>query len=185
MEFQSTDKMIENYLLETVKAVGVLFKEGLYGHSLIVIYSAIDTCGLLDAPPSQDSATGGSFKAWVKKYMLDYPGIEFNEVDLWGARCSVLHTFTSESNLSKTGRARELLYYTGDKEQEHVRHLIKFVRNHEDGKHLPVHYDELCEAFLAALKSFVFELVENCNSSEAYEARLRKVLQTHPNGPVT
>ena len=181
----STYQMIEGYFLDTTKAVGTLFREELYGHSLIVIYSTIDTCGLLNAPPSQVSATGASFKVWVKKYFLDCPGIDFNEIDLWAARCSVLHTFTSESDLSKSGQAREFMYYTGDKSQEHVKHLIAFAENHECGKHLPVHYGDLCEAFLEAIGSFALELNDKCTSSQAHNARLRKILQMHPYGPST
>ncbi len=179
----SIEKMIEGYFFATTKAVGTLFKENLLGHSLILIYSTIDTCGLLDAPPSQTSASGASFKAWVKKYLLSYPEIEFNEVDLWAARCAVLHTFTSESDLSKSGSARELQYYTGDKSAPHIQRFINFTRNHESGKHLPVHYGDLCEGFFQAIKAFVPDLADNCTSSQPHEDRLRKILQIHKNDP--
>jgi len=184
MNSLTTQQLIEGYFLATTKAVGTLFREELYGHSLIIIYSTIDTCGLLDAPPSQSSATGSSFKAWVKKYLLTDPGIEFNEVDLWAARCSVLHTFTSESDLSKSGQARELQYYSGDKSAAHVQQFITFTKRHEGGKHLPVHYGDLCEAFFQAIKSFVSDLDANCTSSQQYNDRLCKIMQVHPYGPV-
>ena len=183
MESLTTQQMIEGYFLATVKAVGTLFREELYGHSLIVIYSTIDTCGLLGAPPRQKVATGGSFKAWVKKYLLNRPGIEFNETDLWSARCAVLHTFTSESDLSNSGQARQLLYYSGDKSQSHVQHLVAFTNTYQGGTHLPVHYGDLCEAFFQALKAFVPDLDANCTSSHAHNERLRKILQVHPYGP--
>ena len=183
MSSQAIDQMVEGYFLATTKAIGTLFKEDLLPHSLVIIYSTIDTCGLLDAPPQQAAATGASFKAWVKKYVLTYPGLEFNEVDLWGARCAVLHTFTSESDLSNAGKARELQYYTGDKSAPHIQQFISFTKNHEDGKHLPVHYGDLAEAVFAGMKAFVPDLAASCKTSTAHLARLRKVIQTHLHEP--
>ena len=171
--------MMEGYFLAATKAVGTLFREQLPAHTLVIIYSTIDTCGLLDAPAGQNSATGASFKAWVKKYMLNFPGIEFTEVDLWAARCAVLHTFTSESDLSKSGAARQLQYYTGEKTSPHIQHLISITKSHENGSHLPVHFGDLCESFFQGLKSFFKDFEAICLTSSAHQERLRKVLQTH------
>ncbi len=183
MDSFATEKMIEGYFLATTRAVGTLFHEELYGHILVIIYSTIDTCGLLDAPPSQTSASGASFKAWVKKYMLKHAEIEFNEIDLWGARCAILHTFTSESDLSKAGKARELLYYSGDKSSAHTQQLISFAEKYEGGKYMPVHYGDLCDAFFQAIKEFAFDLDTQCGSNSAYNDRLRKIMQVHAYGP--
>lgn len=182
MEASKTEKMIEGYFLSTTKAVGTLFQAGLVGQVLIQIYAAIDTCGLLDAPPAETKATGATFQAWVKKYMLSFPDTEFNEVDLWAARCAVLHTFTSESELSRSGRARQLHYYTGDKSQPHIQHLISFTKALDGGSHLPVHYGDLCEAFFQGFKAFAPDLLAKCAPSSAEEQRLRNILQIHPLG---
>jgi len=37
---------------------------------LVLIYSGIDTLGLLAAAPEIDDATGETFKGWCKKYLL-------------------------------------------------------------------------------------------------------------------
>jgi len=177
--------MLEGYFLATTKAVGTLFREVLYGHTLVVVFSAIDTCGLLDAPPSQDEATGDSFKTWVKKYLLGRPGIDFNEIDLWAARCAVLHTFTSESKLSKGGQARELQYYSGDKASSHIQQFISFTKSYDGGKHLSVHFGDFCEAFFQAMKQFVPVLDSNCASNQTYNNRLRKIMQVHSVGPAS
>ena len=175
--------MIEGYFLATTKAIGTLFREDLLPHSLVIIYSTIDTCGLLDAPSQQTEATGASFKAWVKKYVLTSAGLEFNEVDLWGARCGVLHTFTSESDLSNNGKARQLQYFTGDKSAPHIQQFISFTKSHEGGKHLAVHYGDLADAVFAGLKAFVPDLAASCQTSPAHLARLRKVIQSHLHVP--
>lgn len=179
MSSQTIYQMIEGYFLATTKAIGVLFREDLLPHSLVIIYSTIDTCGLLAAPPQQTAATGASFKEWVKKYVLTYPGLEFNEVDLWAARCGVLHTFTSDSDLANAGKAKQLQYYTGEKAAPHIQHFISFTKNHEGGKHLPVHYGDLAEAVFSGMKAFIPDLAASCQASPDCLSRLRKVIQTH------
>jgi len=182
---QSIDEMIESYFMATTTAVGVLFREQLLGHTLIVVYATIDACGLLDAPAGQDEATGASFKAWVKNYLLCYPGLECNEVDLWAARCATLHTFRSSSKLSGTGAARELQCYTGDKSAPHIQQFIAFTKAHDGGKHLPVHYGDLLEAFFQGIKAFVPDLSAACAASQVHAERMRKLVQTHHHEPAS
>lgn len=59
---QSAEDLIEKFCLNTVSATSLLYKSGLYGQMLVIIYSSIDLMGLLDAPPTQASASGDSFK---------------------------------------------------------------------------------------------------------------------------
>lgn len=180
-DMASTEEMISGYFKASVDAVAALFEKELYGHVLVLLFSTIDTMGLLDAPPQQVSASGESFKNWVKKYVLTDPSIEFNKVDLWGARCAVLHTFTSESDLSRKGQARQLYYYSGDKDAEHNRRFVAFAKSHEGGAHLAVHFGDICQSFFHAMKKFVYDLDANCINDQVYVERLRKVLQVHPN----
>lgn len=173
-------EMLSGYFLATVEAVGTLYGKRLYGHALILNHSTIDVLGLLDAPPDQVSATGASYMAWAKKYFLPQGNFAFDEVALWGSRCAVLHTFTSESKLSREGKARELQFFSGDKASEASRRFVEFARTADDGRHVAVHWQEFCDAFFAALKAFVPVLEANCTTNLAHANRLRKVLQVHP-----
>jgi len=69
---------------------------GLPEAGLVLIYSGIDTLGLLAAAPEIEDATGETFKGWCKKYLLarlqSIDGKPLEAVDLWAARCGVLHT---------------------------------------------------------------------------------------------
>jgi hypothetical protein len=176
----TTDQMINGYFQATVEAVGALYEKGLYGHVLIVVYSTIDTLGLLDAPPSQTTASGDTFRNWTRKYLLTEPSIEFTDTDLWAARCGVLHTFSSISNLSNSGAAKELQYYCGDKSTDAAQKFVTVTKSIQGGKHLPVHYQDLLDAFFSAIKKFVYDLHNNCTTDAAYNTRLRNVLQVHP-----
>ena len=135
--------------------------------------------GLLDAPTGQSSATRETFKLWVRKYLLSYPGLEFDEVDLYAARCAVLHTHTSKSALSSSGHARELQYYSGDRGSEGALRFVSLTISMQNGIHLPIHLEDLLLAFLDALNKFAIDLDTKCNSDSACGNRLRGILQLH------
>jgi hypothetical protein len=174
---QDADFLIEKFLNNTLDAISLLYKNNLIGQMLVVVYSAIDSMGLLDAQPHQTSATGESFKNWVIKYILPHGHFDFNEVDFWAARCSVLHTFTSESDLSSKGRARQIQYYAGSKETEMAKAFVTATKEIDNGAHVPAHIEETYIAFLKGIKQFSVDLSNNCKTDPAYETRLRKILQ--------
>ena len=109
--------------------------------------------------------------------MLTDARINFNEVDFWSARCAVLHTFTSQSDLSNCGKARELQYYSGPKDSLQAKAFVATTPLIDGGKHLPVHIEDTLLVFLDALKKVPFDLSANCKADPAYEKRLRNVLQ--------
>lgn len=82
--------------------------------SLILIYSGIDTFGLLAAPPVALDATGDTCKQWCEKYILprihSVEGKSVTAVDLSAARCGVLHTSTPVSKLEREGKANQFWY---------------------------------------------------------------------------
>jgi hypothetical protein len=50
------------------------------------------------------------FKRWVETYLLPLTTWKCTAVDLYGARCAVVHTFTPDSDLSKRGAAKVIYY---------------------------------------------------------------------------
>lgn len=175
----TVDSMVQGFFVSTSKAIALLYSNGLYGHLLVVMYSAIDTMGLLDAPPGQVDATGAGFKSWVRKYLLIDPRANFDATDMWAARCAVLHTFTSESKLSREGNAKELQYFGGDKESPFAKQFAAITPTLHGGKHVPVHFEDLCAVFFEGIKCFALDLLQNAGADPAYESRLRKVLQAY------
>lgn len=177
----TAEEMIFRFAKDTIDAANLLHANNLHGQMIVIIYSAIDTMGLLDAPPTQTKATGNLFKAWVRTYLLPQDAsFEFNDVDLWGARCGVLHTFTAESDLSAAGTAKEVHYIGGDMNTPLAKKFVTMVRAMGGGgRHVPANFDDLFLAFCNAIKQFASVLDNNCKQNPAYEARLRKVLQQH------
>ena len=177
----SAEQMVQSYMLSAVDASDTMFKKQLYGFYLVILYSTIDTLGLLDAPPAQVEATNSSFMAWVEKYFLPNSNSGFNALDVWAARCAVLHTFSTESGLSRKGKARQLQYFlfNGDAARDYIAITGKI----DNGAHIAIHLGEFGTAFIKGMHQFVPNLLANCASSRPHMQRLRNVLQLYPMEP--
>lgn len=105
---------IVSWFKEHLRAIGTCVNEGLPEASLALIYSGIDTLGLLAAPPDVVDASSNTFKDWCERYILprlrSVEGEPITAVDLWGARCGLLHTSTPLSKAGRDGNAHEMWY---------------------------------------------------------------------------
>jgi hypothetical protein len=82
--------------------------------ALTLLYSAIGTVCWLDS--EQQFETRADFKRWAEKYMLNAKGskaVECTAIELYAARCGILHTSSGESRLAADGEARMLQYAWG------------------------------------------------------------------------
>jgi hypothetical protein len=105
---------IVSWFRERLRAVKCCFDSGLPEASLTLLYSGIDTLGLLAAPPDVSDATRATFIDWCEKYLVtllkSIDGKSLMALDLYAARCGVLHTSRSVSRLGREGVAHEVCY---------------------------------------------------------------------------
>ena len=79
--------------------------------ALSILFVGIDIVASLERQPGEGTKT--SFTRWVEQYLLPAKPLGCTSLDLYAARCGILHTFTAESDLSRTGKARKLYYAWG------------------------------------------------------------------------
>ena len=180
MTDSTTEDMLHLFSQSTLKSVDLLFKANLYGQLLVVVYSTVDTLGLLHAPSTQVSASGPSFKTYASAYLLPGSALECSAVDLWSARCAVLHSYSSESDLTRSGTAKEIQYYTGDKSTEHARRFVELTKVVDGGRSIAVHISDLLVAFLQSLQTQAAPLIHRCGTDPLVEIRVKNVLQVYP-----
>jgi len=81
---------------------------------LTLLYSGVDTLGLLAAHPDVKNATQATFIAWSEQYLVtrlkSVDGKPLTALDLYAARCGILHTSSSVSRLGREGKARDIFY---------------------------------------------------------------------------
>lgn len=140
-----------------LKAIGTLWDAELPEAALAIIYSGIDSFGLLAAPADVLDSSGNSFKQWCEKYILtrlqSLDGILITPADLWAARCGVLHTSTPLSNLERDGNARQVFYQVRDKTGVNVILNTQQIPVRIDIGSLGLAFKEGGIAFLADLKN--------------------------------
>ncbi len=122
--------------------------------ALVLIYSAIDTTGWLDS--TEAFTTRNDFMTWVDKYLLKSKPLRCTALDLYAARCGLLHTFSPDSQLSSAGKARVICYAWGTAKTEDLQRSIDL--KNKVNELVAVHIDELYQAWKSGLVLFGEEL---------------------------
>lgn len=173
---KGNSEIIETFLVDTLGAIQLLHRNNLQTQALIIMMSAIDALGLLNASPSETKSSGKLFKAWADKYICNNPEIEYTPEDLWGYRCSLLHTFTMSSDLSKSGKVKEIIFYSGNKSSPKVGGLREFATNLPNNDYVVAHIETTIIVFTKSCQLFARELeLKSIESLETNE-RLSRVL---------
>jgi len=108
----SNERALRESILQVASIAEVCIHQKALLPALILIYSGIDTMGWLVAD-DESAAVVDRFASWVDKYMLGTKSLDCTSLDLYAARCGILHTFTADSRLSATGKARPIYYVWG------------------------------------------------------------------------
>lgn len=79
--------------------------------AMILVYSGIDAFAWLNRPDNIDDVRRLDFEEWLNTYFLPGSGFTCTASDLYGARCGLVHSNTSESRLNRQDRAHKVFYY--------------------------------------------------------------------------
>ena len=150
--------MSEPLLYKSIMLLGsgidACIEKKLIGPALILIYSGIDTVGWLDS--SEDYATKTSFMKWVDAYLLKVKPLQCTSVELYAARCGLLHTFTPDYKLSSVGKERKIYYAWGSANVQDLRRAIDLTN--KIGEYVAVHINDLYEAWRQGVLQFAEEI---------------------------
>lgn len=119
--------------------------------ALMLIYGGIDIVASLE----QGKSTRSSFIEWVDEYLLKAHPFSCTSLDLYAARCGILHTLTAESDLSRKGRARQIVYAWGTGKAEDLQEASNRLGGYD---HVAIHISELHQAFRDAVAAFIEDL---------------------------
>lgn len=139
--------------------------------SLILIYSGIDIAGWLDAE-REDEPVSQSFARWVNRYLLTAKPFKCTAVDLYAARCGLVHTLTPEAKLVEQKKARYLGYAWGNATAA----ALQQATDPTETRMVAVHVNELFEAFQLGLTSFIEDVCKDDQGDANQRARQQRVL---------
>src|SRR5947207_720247 len=95
---------------EIKEGIRVALTNGCYASTVILVLSGMDTMAFLAMPDGQTETTRTDFIAWAEKY-IHFPCKEqLAGIDLYGARCGMLHQHGVASKLSREGKCRMIAY---------------------------------------------------------------------------
>ena len=138
---------------------------------LILIYSAIDSFSSLSE--ISDRKGRNIFKVWVKKWMLDKYPLPCNEVDLYSARCGLLHQQISKSQLTENKKAREIYYVWGNANLEFLKTAIYDTNKKDDV--VAVKVEELFWSFRKGMADCMNEIEKNRDWKEKFDEKANKL----------
>lgn len=122
--------------------------------ALMLIYSGMDILASLD----QGKSTRSSFMKWVDEYLLKAHSFPCTSLELYAARCGILHTLTAESDLSREGRVRQIVYAWGTAKAEDLQEASNRIGGYD---HVAIHVSELHQAFRHGVATFIEDLNQN------------------------
>lgn len=114
---------------------------------LVLVYTAMDTLAWA-LYGGNTQGVRERFTSLCENYILPGSGIPCAALELYAARCSVLHTLGWESDLSKAGKARSVYYSFGNDDPTLAQAALELTN---PGKFVSLRPDDLLLALKAAV----------------------------------
>jgi len=141
----------ERHVKVLLKAIDTCLKNELQLPGLILLYTGIDSMAWLNRPKLQPDVRRNDFIYWVNRYLLPDSGLACEALDLYAARCALVHSYTSESSLTRQGKAKEIAYPWG---KGGAKKLQKAMNSVDKNRAIAVHIEDLFHAFQNGIERF-------------------------------
>lgn len=155
------------------RGIAVCLKNQCYGAAATLLYCGIDTMAYLSMPEGQQDVRQQDFVDWAERYIRLPCQQTLTGLDLYGARCAILHTHGAESRLSRERKCRQLVY--ADRMSPEV-----IYNPGVDSTVVMVSLEALVNAFFLALDKFLIDLFSDREKAAVAESRLNKLLTLVP-----
>lgn len=146
---------LEQNLVEHLAAIEDCLQKRRILSCLCLLYSGIDVVASLERMPR--ASIKSMFVRWVEDNMLKARPMPCTALELYAARCGILHTFTADSDLSRKGSVRRIIYAWGSSKAEDLAEVTKALGRDE----VAVHVRELIDSFRTALVLYVEDVMQS------------------------
>lgn len=110
MNLQPSSDPLTNLIYQQIKrAIQICLDNECFGAATILIYSGIDTMSSLTIPEGQN-VTRSDFVRWTQKYISLCKEYAVSGDELYSARCAMLHSYSTDSDMTRNGRCRQIAY---------------------------------------------------------------------------
>ena len=167
---------VEVNIAKHLAAIDLCLSNHLRMPALVLIYSGIDILASLARPPANPDTSRSDFINWCNSYLVPSGFNECSPIELYSARCAVIHTYSSESSLSRKGVARAVIYAWGDHPPKPLQDVIDFVGLKAI---VVIHIDGLAHALREAGSFFFTKINEDPELRQLVTARGLTFFQDH------
>jgi len=133
----------------------------------------MDTMAYLDMPSDQQDVKKTDFVRWAERYIRFPSPEQLTGLELYGARCAMLHRYSVASRLSREGQCRQIAYM--DKSVPEVRSNPAISTDL-----VLVSVPGLAQAFFDGVDTFLIDLFSDIKKAPIAEERLRKLVHDLP-----
>jgi len=144
---------LQQNLVEHLDAIDDCLQKHRILSCLCLLYCGIDVVASLETGKS----TKSTFVRWVEENMLKARPMACTALELYAARCGILHTFTPDSDLSRKQRVRKIIYAWGSARAEDLAKTTKALGRAE----VAIHVRELIDSFRAGLVSYFEDIMQS------------------------
>jgi|SRR4030042_5462827 len=136
---------------QLVAAIDYCIAEKLIMPALVLIYSAIDSVSWI-ASDNENQTVRERFQTWVNEWMLQKYPLPCTAIELYAARCGILHTLTPDSDLTIKKGVRRIAYAWGKAQQKELDESIK--QTNYPGI-VAVHVNDIVSSFKNGFTDFI------------------------------
>lgn len=163
-------------LEQLIAAIQVRLEKKLNTPALLLLYSGIDIVGWLHADDPTNPVRN-RFIEWVDTYLLQARPLQCTSLELYAARCGLVHSFSPDSGLTERGEARKIVYAWGT---SNFRTLEEMIAVAKMGGYVAVQLETLVEAFALGVNQFLKELDLDPMESARVQKRAQKFFISLP-----
>jgi len=146
---------------EMLCGIDLCIKEKLQFPALTLIYSLID---IFAYRCYENKSVKERFTKWISEYMDKDKALNIEPIDLYSARCAILHTLTPSSVLTKENKASEIGYAWGKGDLKTFEEMNKNI-----DVNLPIiHINELYESLKTGILRFESSDIKSSKEVEDY-----------------
>lgn len=141
--------------------------------TIIMVYIAIDAMAYLSMPSDKTQNNSSDFKNWIEKYMKTdiNQSYHYTADEMWGARCAMLHSYSSYSHYSENKKCKLYGYHDGS---DHIYNPI------ESKELVMISCPRLVKDFRDALILFINDIAKNPELKEITDMRIERISQQFP-----
>jgi len=178
----SLEDLFDKQMMQLFVTIGFCLEKKFYIPSLTLIYSGIDAMAWLYRPEQSDVVTRKNFIDWTEKFIHPEKNLNCKAIDLYAARCSILHSFTYESKLTREGTSKQIFYTWGDANPDKLQKIM-------DLKHpntiVVLSIEVLYESFQEGVFGFINEIKSNPDLLKLFKERAPKYFGSIPVNLIT